>query len=129
MILQGIRPNQYYLVWNNTNGSPGDILQKDLIITYQPRSEQDYCIYDAVFHGTMEEFEEIPTTKDGGSFDPTTHEFLYDSHVTYYCGLGRAFEKKNGDTILQQDFNCYWSGTWNPTANHMACICKFYKHT
>ena len=50
VILQGIRPNQYYLVWNNTNGSPGDILQKDLIITYQPRSEQDYCIYDAVVY-------------------------------------------------------------------------------
>ena len=92
---------------------------------YQPRSEQDYCIYDAVVHGTMEEFEEIPTTKDGGNFDPTTHEFLYDSHVTYYCGLGRAFEKNNGDTVIQQDFNCYWSGTWNPTANHMACICEY----
>ena len=37
VILKGIRTNQYYLVWNNTNGSPGDILQKDLIITYQPR--------------------------------------------------------------------------------------------
>ena len=124
MILPGIRTNQFYLVWNNTAASVGDVIQKDLSITYKPKSEQDYCIYDAIYAATIADMEVQPTTLDGGSFDPTTQEFLYDSHVTYYCGLGRVFETNSGNTEPQQDFLCYWSGTWNPKPDLMPCICK-----
>ena len=85
------------------DGSPNDVIEKDLMITYSPKAEQDYCIFDAVYAGSVEEMTEKPSTLDGGNFDPTTQEFLYESLVIYHCGLGRAFELSDGETETKQD--------------------------
>ena len=72
-------------------------------------------------------FQTIPSTN--GSFDPTTQEFLYDSHVTYYCGIGRAFGTDPTDTEPQQDFGCDWTGSWIPTDEIKTCVCKLKLHS
>ena len=110
------------------DGSPNDVIEKDLMITYSPKPEQDYCIFDAVYAASVEEMTEKPITLDGGNFDPTTQEFLYESHVIYYCGLGRAFEVGSGDTEIEQDFICDWTGKWTPKPNLMDCICEYRQY-
>ena len=49
----GIRTNQKFLIWNSVDGSPNDEIIKDLSITYSVNAEQDHCIFDAIYGGTI----------------------------------------------------------------------------
>ena len=57
--------------------------------------------------------------------DPTTQEFLYNSEISYQCGVGRAFyDPDNEQVVMKQTFNCGWDKKWSPEPNLLQCQCK-----
>ncbi len=120
-IEQGTRPDELFLQWDGVDLATGDVLEKDITWTYAFDLKQDHCIYDATFDETIDKLSKAPSTLDS-DFDPTTQLFLFDSKVTYHCGLGRAFLQEDGSTQLIQEFQCDWNAVWTPTNELKSCI-------
>ncbi len=89
-------------------------------------NDQEFCLVDVSCADEGWKLNDEPSTVNTDlPFDPTTYEFLYDSQVTYHCGIARAFEKSSTETVLTQEFTCSWTDGWTPTKDHMYCVCKF----
>ena len=123
-IEQGVRMNQIYIIWDEVDFKQGDVFEQEICSLYNINPEQHHCIIDAQVGFTSWEFDRKLTTTDS-DFDPTTQMFMYNSHVRYWCGRGRAFEDNNGDRNMQQDFYCEWTGQWYPRGDLLPCVCKF----
>ncbi len=96
----------------------------------------DLCIEDILCADIVSDtygglaFQEMASSNS--SFDPTKHEFIFESEVTYYCGRGRAFLVPNSDGVTQekQGLACDWTGAWRniegwePFDQLMKCTCK-----
>lgn len=119
----GVRLNDIFFMWNSVSGDP---FVTHLQVTYPPNQlQQEMCIYDATLDETMDNFTKVyRTDSKKTSFDPAEMPYLYDSKITYYCGIGRAFQKTNTVTEDKQEFTCGWDGQWFPSANLLPCTCK-----
>lgn len=119
----GIRTNQLYVSLLEKNIGQGDSISIDFSLNHYHDKKQDFCIIDIMNAVSVEDFQPKPTSHD--AFDPTTSEFLFNSHIWYKCGIGRAFELPGGERQIIQDFYCEWSGSWSPQGDLHPCVCKF----
>ena len=124
-VYSGQRSNQVYLVLDYDNPKIfGDVIDLKIDFKYYPKHDQDFCILDATYDVSIAEIEHQITSVD--TFNPTAEEYLFDSFVSYHCGIGRIFEKPDKTTTLVQDMHCQWTGAWFPTDQVYPCVCKSY---
>ncbi len=87
--------------------------------------DDDLCITDVSCIDFLDELENKPNTINQ-TFDPTDHEYLYGSVVSYYCGIARSFELPDLTIVGSQNFSCQWQGSWTPSVDTVVleCTCK-----
>lgn len=83
------------------------------------------CVYDIQCAEAIVSLDEKQSSL-AGTFDPTSHNFTYDSHVVYECGEGRAFGTL-ASSVQHANFTCQWNGNWAPSDTLPSCICKSEK--